>query len=493
MPQFVSLSVFVAGAILAALIASAGMAGTVQLASRRPHGYLYLMFYAMVLMIALSTLLSVRDLTSNALSFSEPAPLARHPVLAAVQPLVSLLALTVSAERIINYWIKRDKSISAPPVLLLTFILFWLGTVASPALLGAHPYQSHDYVYSLVIGIAAVLATGTERDLAFKATRNALMVFMAAGLLLIPFKPELVLDTSYTQGLLPGVPRLAGLAAHAVSLGILAQLGLVCLLAYPYRHAWLNRLAWVIGLVVLFLAQSKSAWISFAVSLICFAALRHGPGFWRRFSDPLRPGFGILSLLMVMLLVLVTVLALMFGDVDARLSSFFNSSQGAQLVSLTGRDKIWAIAYDEWLRNPVFGYGPLIWEADFRISIGMPNASHAHNQFMDTLSRSGTVGAVALLLYGWVLMVMSVRHATASRGLTLVLFVALAMRAVSEVPLSLFGYGAELFTHLLLLMTLAVASGEAHVRKIQTASERIRRTAPPVRNSLVTARARSNP
>ena len=194
---------------------------------------------------------------------------------------------------------------------------------------------------------------------------------------------------------------------------------------------------------------------------------------------------------MVMLLVLVTVLALMFGDVDARLSSFFNSSQGAQLVSLTGRDKIWAIAYDEWLRNPVFGYGPLIWEADFRISIGMPNASHAHNQFMDTLSRSGTVGAVALLLYGWVLMVMSVRHATASRGLTLVLFVALAMRAVSEVPLSLFGYGAELFTHLLLLMTLAVASGEAHVRKIQTASERIRRTAPPVRNLLMTAR--SNP
>ena len=43
------------------------------------------------------------------------------------------------------------------------------------------------------------------------------------------------------------------------------------------------------------------------------------------------------------------------------------------------------------------------------------------------------------------------------------------------------------------LMALAVAWGEAPVRKIQPASERIRRTAPPVRNSLVTARARSNP
>ena len=488
MQQFVTLSIFVAGAILAALIASVGMAGAAHLASRRTHGYLHLMFYAMVLIVALSTLLSVRDLTSSVLSFEETAPLARHPVLVWAQPLVSLLILTVSAERIISHLIRQDKSTSAPPVLLLAFVLFWLGTVAAPALLGAHPYVSHDYAYPLVIGIAAVLATGTERDLAFRATRNALLLFMAAGLLLIPFKPELVLDTSYSQGLLPGVPRLAGLAAHAVSLGILAQLGLVCLLAYPYRQVWLNRLAWIIGLAVLFLAQSKSVWISFIVCLICFTVFRYGPGFWRRVGDPVRPEFGILSILILMLAVLATILVLMFGDVDARLSSFFNSSKGAQLVSLTGRDKIWAIAYEEWLRNPVFGYGPLIWESAFRTSIGMPNASHAHNQFMDTLSRSGTVGAVALLLYGLVLLVMSVRHANSSKGLTLVLFVVLAMRSVSEVPLSLFGYGAELFTHLLLLMTLAVASGKARVRKVQPASEKTRHPAPPVRDSLVTAR-----
>ena len=81
----------------------------------------------------------------------------------------------------------------------------------------------HDYVYPLVIGFAAVLATATERDLAFGAARNALLVFLAAGLLLIPFKPSLVLDASYTQGLLPGVPRLAGLAPHAVSLGMRSE------------------------------------------------------------------------------------------------------------------------------------------------------------------------------------------------------------------------------------------------------------------------------
>lgn len=486
MQQSITLFVLMAGAILAALIVSAGMFGTVQLVSRRTHGYLHLMFYAMLLIIALGTLLYPRDLTTSALSFDEAVPLARHPVLIWLQPLVSLLVLTVSAERIFSRCIGTDKSAPVPATLLGVFVLFWLGTVAAPALLGAHPYISHDYVYSLVIGIAALLATSTERDLAFNAARNSLLIFMAVGLLVIPFKPEFVLDISYNQGLLPGVPRLAGLAPHAVSLGILAQLGLVCLLAYPYRSVWLNRLAWAIGLAALFLAQSKSAWISFALCIVCFVVLRHGAGFWRRAVDPLRPAFGITSILMLMVAALAVLLFLMFGEVDARLSRFFNSSEGTQLISLTGRDKIWAIAYEEWLRNPVFGYGPLIWESAFRTSIGMPNATHAHNQFMDTLSRSGTVGAATLLLYGLVLLVMSVRYARASRGLTLMLFIALALRSISEVPLSLFGYGAELFTQVLLLIELAAASADYRVRQTQHAQEKIRRSAAALSNPLVT-------
>jgi O-antigen ligase len=100
----------------------------------------------------------------------------------------------------------------------------------------------------------------------------------------------------------------------------------------------------------------------------------------------------------------------------------------------------------------------------------MPNATHAHNQFMDTLSRSGAVGAAALVLYALVLLVLSVRYARASGGLSLALFVALALRSISEVPLLLFGYGPELTTHVLLLMTLAAAAHEAHARQKQPVS-----------------------
>jgi uncharacterized phage infection (PIP) family protein YhgE len=86
---------------------------------------------------------------------------------------------------------------------------------------------------------------------------------------------------------------------------------------------------------------------------------------------------------------------------------------------------------------------------------------------MDTLSRSGTVGAAALLIYAVVLMVLSIRYAKASGGLTLALFIALVIRSLSEVPLYLLGYGAEFITHVLLLMSLAGMAGVERHRRAQ--------------------------
>ncbi|MDB5929082.1 MAG: O-antigen polymerase [Polaromonas sp.] len=497
MNQIIIPTILVAAAIIAALLASLGLASAVHLTSRRaPGGYLHLIFYAMLLLVALSTLVSGRDMSIVSMTglLVEPAAAPRHPLLVPAQPLISLLLLTVSAERIISHLLRPaegDRGGHAVRALLLAvFILFWIGTVAAPALLGAHPFMVYFYFYSLVIGTAAALATTVEQDKALGAARNAVLIFMAGSMLLVLVKPGLVLDADYSQGLLPGVPRLAGLAAHAVSLGILAQLGLLCLYARPYPAAWLNRLAWVIGLSALFLAQSKAAWISFVLCFICLVAVRDGARLWRRFSDPARPGFGMLSVGLFMALVLSITLVLMFGDLDTRLSNFFNSREGAQLASLTGRDKIWAIAWQEWQRNPVFGYGPLIWETNFRLSIGMPNATHAHNQFMDTLSRSGTVGAAALVIYGLVLLVLSVRYARATSGLSLALFLTLLLRSISEVPLSLFGYGAEMIAHVLLLMTLAATASTPRVRKTHAAHARAS-TVPsglrPARNPLPTA------
>lgn len=462
MNEVLIIVVLVLAGVLAAFAAALGMAGAVHLTSQRSHGHLHWMFYAILLMQALSMLLSNRDLTIPP-GVVDTAAKAQHPLESLMQPLVSLLLLTIAGERIISHWLQRDRAVLMPSGVLLGFVLFWLGTVAAPGVLGANPQLSHAYIYPLVIGMAAVLVQRTELDLSLKAARNALLLFLAGGLLLIPLKTSLVLELGYSQGLLPGVPRLAGLATHAVSLGMLAQIGLLCLLARPYENRWLNRLAWVLGLGVLFLAQSKTSWISFALCLACVLAVRRGPAFWRSMGDATRPEFGVAAVLAFMAAVSAVMLVLIFGDVGDKLSRFFNTAEGAQLASLTGRDRIWAIAYDEWQRNPVFGYGPSLWDASFRASIGMPAATHAHNQFMDTLARAGTVGALSLVVYAAVLLVLSVRYARATQGISLAFFVALALRSISEVPLLLFGYGAELIIHVLLLMTLAAAAADARL------------------------------
>ena len=469
MTQTITIFVLIAGAVLAALAATFGMAGAVHVTSRRAQGYFHLVFYAIIAAVVMTTVLGDRDLAVIAMNLAESPVTPRHPLLTIAQPLLSLLILTVAGERILTHWLRRDKTMHPPYFLLSMFVIFWLGTVAAPAMLGAHPQFSHEFVYPAVIAAAAVLASGVERDRAIAAVRNALFLFMLGGLALVFFEPSKVLDVSYTYGFLPGVPRFAGLAPHAVAMGLLTQLALLCLLTMPYRRVWLNRLAWLVGLSVLILAQSKTAWIAFLLCSCCVLVLRDGPGLWRRISDPLHPEFGMVLISGFMLALLAAAALLMFGGIDEKVSNFFASTQGAQLTSLTGRDQIWAIAYDEWQRNPVFGYGPSLWDASFRTSIGMPYATHGHNQFMDTLARSGTVGAATLVLFAVTLLVMSVWFARATGGLSLALFTALALRSVGEVPLLLFGYGPELLTLVLLLMTLASASASAPVQVSRSA------------------------
>jgi hypothetical protein len=80
---------------------------------------------------------------------------------------------------------------------------------------------------------------------------------------------------------------------------------------------------------------------------------------------------------------------------------------------------------------------------------------------MDTLSRAGLTGAATLLVYGLTLTALALRYSRATQGLSLALLLALLLRAGSEVPLLLMGYGPDLIAHLLLLMVLAGATQSA--------------------------------
>jgi O-antigen ligase len=148
--------------------------------------------------------------------------------------------------------------------------------------------------------------------------------------------------------------------------------------------------------------------------------------------------------------ILILCFLLLAGNIDKVIHHFLVSEEAYQLTSMTGRDQIWAVAMDEWKRNPIFGYGPNLFDLDYRISIGMLFATHAHNEFMDVLARSGVVGVISLVFYLIILLNLSIRCAAYSKGLSLALFMMLFFRAISEVPLNLFEYGYEFSIQLLL-------------------------------------------
>lgn len=443
---------------------------------RESTGYLHWVFPAMLGLAALDVLLSGRDLSQAFLELEDTAEFVRHPIIAWLQRGVSLMLIAASIERIANHVIQRRTVPSA--VLAWTFLLFWLTTVAAPAFLGANPRVSHEYLYPLLLGLAAVLVSPVERDRILNYTRGGLFLFLLAGLALVPLMPGLVLDASYSQGLLPGIPRLGGLAAHSVGLGMLTQTALLILWARPFSSRWLNRLAWVLGLSVLFLAQSKTAWVAFFIGAACMLVVRRVPDSVDRLGDPRQSSFAVVACVAVIGLVIAALFSLLVVDLPTVIAGFFDTSQGAQLVSMTGRDRIWIVAMEEWERNPLFGWGLGIWDPVYRAGIGMPFATHAHNQFLDTLSRSGSVGGFGLVLYAAVLLFMSVRYARATGGLSLAMFSALALVSISEIPLTMMSYGTEVFTHLLLVLTLA---GGARSTRVQAA------TVPPVTPRFRTA------
>ena len=429
-------------------------------------GLLHWTFPAMLLVGALAAATSGRDLTQSFSDLQAIAEPTRPTILVWVQRAVSLLLLLAALEQILNHIALQRRTPS--PTLLAAFIAFWVGTIGAPAVLGAHPAISHELLYAPAVGIAACLVGASERDRILHAARDALMVLMLAGLLAVAVRPTLVLDPSYDAGLLAGVPRFAGLTPHAVTQGSLAQGATLLLWAFPYRHRWTNRAAWALTLGVLLIAQSKAAWIACGVCLGAMAAVRHGNALRRGLADPRQSQSASLMLVGLGALVLASTVAVIVGDAGTRVSDFLESPEGARMATLTGRDRIWAIAAQEWSSHPVFGYGLTLWDAAYRARIDLPHATHAHNQFMDDAARAGSVGVIALVVYAAVLLVMSVRYARATGGLSIAFFLSLALRAVSEVPLTLLGYGSELFMQGLFLVILSATTLERPARRSHT-------------------------
>lgn len=453
-------SILLIGAFLAAWFSVLAVIGSLKLTKNRSSGFLYLIPYGIMFTAAMLIAYGGRDLSAITVAAAGP----KSGLVSWSQRLFTIVMLLVSLERIATHTLKHgEKSLNV--ALLWTFIAFWLGGTLSPMLFGAYSTYSHEIIYPLLMGVAALMANDEETDRIVTATRTSVILFTLASWLMIPIAPRLVLESGYSQGYLPGVPRFAGLAAHAVALGMIVQVGIYCLWTKPYRNKFINFMAWAILLSALFLSQAKTAWLSFIICAIAMAQVRSEGRLSARAFDSRKPVLGTALIILITAVICGVVLLLFMAESGSGAERFLSSKEGSQLTSLTGRDKIWAAALTEWHQHPLFGFGTELFSAAHRASLGLLSAIHGHNQFIDTLARAGIVGAVPLLIYVWLLGWYSFKYAKATKGLSVAFFLALFIRGISEIPFSMIGYGHEFLGHFVLIALVAAAHRKARVEE----------------------------
>ena len=440
-------------ALVAALVVVFVIALSIHWGSKRATGLVPYVFYPVMLSIAVTAMLSNRDFSLSEILLGVKA-VVRHPATVWLGRLTSLFVIFACGERFLHRMTSREKAQAMPLLLFWAFVLYFLSNIVSPALFGRHMEVSHEYLYMFLAGRAAMLMKPREVDLSIVSMRNANLLFLVLSAGMLAWKPNMVIVKNY-HGLLPFLNvRYAGLASHANVLGPMVVVYLLCLWRKPFAWRPLNLFAWVVGIASLLLSQSKTNWIACILCFACIAYFGFREQIKERLFDYRRPQLSIIAIFCFILLCTMGMLLVMFGSLDAKLARFASSDEGFELMSLTGRDVIWQVAVQEWYKSPIFGYGLPLWDDAFRASIGMPYATHAHSQFYQSLASAGTIGVIGLVLYALVLLYASARTARASQGLSMALFVLIASRSFSEVPLSLSGFAAEALTHVLLLIII---------------------------------------
>jgi O-antigen ligase len=392
--------------------------------------------------ICASTLLSGRSLTNAAYDLT----LNTEGVTGGGSMVLRLLTITligICTARIAGQWLRsRQSSPTGGTGLFVAFVAFFVSNNVLNSILGTAPVFIHNLFYPLFVFAAVYAARREPLAPTIAMAKAALFGLMFLSLAVAAVKPELALEPGY-KGWIPGLSvRLWGVGSNANSIGPLALVALLIAYFQPYQKKWLQWLFVTITMGVFILAQSKTVWL---VGVLLLPVL-----IWYRMVKP-KSGIDIRIVLALITLGSLLLLAALVVDPVSLLEKVSRTKAGSDISTLSGRGQIWMIAIDEWLNNPLFGYGPDIWGPAYRARIGLQFAFSAHNQFLQSLSAAGTLGFFSLMTYLWLLGRYSFRASRKTKGVSLALFFLIVLRCVTETPLAINTlFNGEILVHLLL-------------------------------------------
>jgi len=432
-------------ALIAAVIVTFGLVGSSWFAGKwSDSSKIAAILGALVVGNAIGILISGRTIYSQDATLNTLAGLqdVEDGMKAWAGRLTNAAILFVSLGEIFRWFSGARKMASSTKWLLLSFFSFYVASYFVGLLFATTRDVKLSWIYAptAFAAVALLAPTGLNGD-ALRKFRLALVGVLAASLLGAVVAPGLTVEDGY-KGLIPGFSkRLYGFSDHANSLGIVAALAIILELS-PLVRRRPNLVFLAISLAALLFTQSKTSWVVALVGVI-FVRFENIRGY----SKSTLPGQFALKLIFAgatigSLAALVFAVAANAGLLDRLLN--------IKEITFTGRTRIWEISWNELLNNPLFGYGPALWDPLYRFQNNFMSAGHAHNQFFQTAGQAGIVGLMTLAWYVYLLARNCAGMWRLSLGLSGIAFVSLMIRCFSESPMRLSGLsGMDAVVHLL--------------------------------------------
>ena len=330
-----------------------------------------------------------------------------------------------------------------------TLFVAYLAMVAPSfisSVFGSNPVFIHFIFFAPMFFALAYLAQPTSDWMWYlKQFKRVLLIYISLSALMGIIVPSWTTGTALT--LIPGFTfRLHGIFSHSNSLGMAALIYLILDMVDPGRRSIYRKAAWLISFVVLVATQSKTAWVGALLAYsILFAYKLHA-------YQSVRMNHSAAPAILGGLLVFSGLIGLLLGF--SGLGGWFralDSDTYTSLTTLTGRTAIWEITVNTWRDNPIFGYGPSLWDMEYRLKYApiqlRYSAGMAHNQFFQSLGESGVLGVLGLLFYVSTLLYFGARFFSITRGVSLALVIVLIARSVSETPFRNLAIDLMFFIH----------------------------------------------
>lgn len=431
-------------------------------------GLISLLFWTLVITNVLTIAASARFYSEFSYAFGDHSAI--HPLVSLLLRVVKMGLVGVSGLAIAMALI-RGRLPKGGYFLLTGLLLVYVAMVFSMVLGKKFYYSDHIIIVFLML-LAIVLSPQVNPERVARQFKLMFAVVIYGALVLALIDPGKYLQVNYV-GLIPGLNyRLHGLAVHANSMAPLAVMYVILALWVPSRK-WIEIPNVMASLLTLLLTQSKTNWVALLLLLAFMLAVY----LVRRARDDFRTG--TLSLVFA---------GAIFGSmifvayVASHISAFLDmrhlpSLAGVDLYSVTGRTRIWEITLEAWKRFPWFGYGPTLWNQEFRLASGFLAAGDAHSQYFQTLGEVGIFGSVAFVVYVAAMLYVGIRFLDRTHGASLALVVFMLFRGLTEVTFKLsLTYDMTTMTHMMVFVLLLLLA-RSHSSKPAGEHHSVRATA----------------